>query len=128
MNAWIVGLHLLSLHSPSCWENDWGRCVEYNKPTSGIYARAPNGFSFGAITNSYRRASGYAGWTWQTDDERFALTVAGLSGYPRRGVQLMVMPSVKMDLPGRWALRLGASPRAEKGGAALVHLSVERRL
>jgi hypothetical protein len=127
MGAWVVGLHLLSLHSPGCWDDDFGRCVAYNKQTTGIYARAANGFSFGAFTNSYHRPSAYAGWTWQTDNGRWAVTAAAVTGYPAKPLRAMVLPSVAFDLPGRWTLRLTGGPRVEKGGAALLHFALETR-
>jgi hypothetical protein len=126
MSPWVIGLHVLSLHSPGTWIDDLGHEVRYNKATNGIYARAANGFTFGAYTNSYDKASAYAGWTWQTENKRWAITAAGVTGYPSKALRFLVLPSVRFDLPADWSLRIGGGPRVEKDGASLVHFALER--
>jgi hypothetical protein len=126
VSPWVIGLHVLSLHSPAHWTDDFGARVAYNKATTGIYARADNGFTFGAYSNSYGKASAYAGWTWQTDNKRWAVTAAGVTGYPSKKLRFLVLPSVRFDLPSDWSLRIGGGPRVEKDGAALLHFALER--
>lgn len=126
MTPWVIGLHVLSLHNPNCYQDDARQCVAYNKQTTGIYARAPSGFSFGGYTNSYGHPSAYAGWTWHTPNGRFALTAALVTGYPAKPLRVLAMPSVRFDLPHDWTLRLVGGPRVEKQGAAVLHIALER--
>lgn len=126
LEAWTLGLHLISLHAPNC-HDDGGLCKRYEALTPGIYARAPSGLSFGAYRNSYGRGSVYAGWTFETPDKRFALTVAGVTGYPQRGLRPMALPSIRWDLGAKTSLRIAAAPKVG-GSAALVHFAIEYKL
>jgi hypothetical protein len=123
--AWVLGAHLLSFHAPGAYTDDAGRRVAYERVTPGLYLRAPSGLTFGAYRNSYGDGSAYVGWTFETDDKRFALTVAGVAGYKRAAVLPMVIPSVRFSLTDKLALRIAGAPRIEKGGAALLHVAVE---
>jgi hypothetical protein len=125
--AWTLGAHLLSFHAPGAYTSDAGRRVAYERVTPGLYLRAPSGLTFGAYRNSYGDGSAYAGWTFETEDKRFALTVAGVAGYKRAAVLPMVIPSVRFSLTDddKMALRIAGAPRIEKGGAALLHVAVE---
>jgi hypothetical protein len=125
MNAWIVGLHLWSSHFGACYDLI-GECKPYESATVGIYAKAPGGFTFGAYRNSYGKPSAYAGWTFETKDRRFALVVAGITGYDRATVVPAVVPSVRFYLGGHTALRIAGLPRFEKGGASVLHFALER--
>jgi hypothetical protein len=122
--GWIVGLHLISLHAPNCYEVE-RVCRRYESGTPGVYFKAPRGLTVGGYSNSYGKPSAYAGWTFETDDRRFALTVAGATGYPRGAVVPLVAPSIRMNLSERLALRLAGSPRIGKSGAGVVHLALE---
>lgn len=125
--TWIVGLHLLSLHSPNCHHDNRGQCVRYEKATTGIYAMAPSGLTFGGYTNSYGSSSAYAGWTFETKSRRFALLVAGVTGYRRAAVLPLIAPSVRFEMTSRTAMRIAGMPRFEKGGASVLHLAIEHR-
>ncbi len=74
IEAWTIGLHLLTAHA----------VPGYEAVTPGAYARHESGFTLGAYRNSIGRASAYAGWTFETEDRRFALTVGAVTGYERR--------------------------------------------
>lgn len=124
--AWIIGLHLWSTHFGACYETPIG-CQQYESATTGVYWRAPSGLTIGGYSNSYGKDSFYAGWTFETADRRFALLVAGVTGYRRAAVVPAIVPSVRVDLRGGVALRLSAIPRVEKKGANVLHLAVERR-
>lgn len=126
VGAWVIGLHLLSQHDPACYPTH-GRCERYNNANSGIYARAPIGLTLGAYRNSYGRPTAYAGWTFETRDRRFALTVGGATGYPRAALVPLVAPSVRIGLTDTLALRLAGAPRVGKDSAAIVHLALEWR-
>src|SRR5262245_48100769 len=80
----VLGVHLFSVHSQP----------GMNSNTAGLYLRAPSGFTAGFYENSLsgttqkghdgsRRTSTYAGWSWETDDRNWALTIAGATGYSR---------------------------------------------
>ena len=122
--SWLIGLHALTWHAPACYD-DHGRCIAYRKATTGIYARAPSGLTFGGYTNSYGRSSAYAGWTWETADKRFALTAGAVTGYERAALLPLLAPSVRIGLSGSTALRIAAIPRHGQQGAAILHLSIE---
>jgi hypothetical protein len=123
--AWTLGAHLLSFHAPGAYTSDAGRRVAYERITPGLYLRAPSGLTFGAYRNSYGDGSAYAGWTFETESKRFALTVAGVTGYERARVLPLLIPSVRFGLTDDLALRIAGAPRIEKGGAALLHVAVE---
>ncbi len=74
MSTWILGLHLLTAHAAQ----------GYEAITPGAYARHESGFTVGAYRNSIGRPSAYAGWTFETEDRRFALTVGAVTGYEKR--------------------------------------------
>jgi hypothetical protein len=107
----VVGAHLISLHSSptyvSAHDNfhDIDYRTRYEWVTPGAYVRMANGATAGAYRNSLGKASVYVGWTWQTDDERFALTVGAVSGYRR---------DFTVILNREW----GHEPRVEKRGQA----------
>lgn len=77
MNTLILGLHLLTAHSAPGYESQ----------TPGIYVRHESGATAGLYRNSIGRNSAYAGWTFETEDKRYALTAGVVSGYQRKCVQ-----------------------------------------
>jgi hypothetical protein len=115
--AWLIGLHLATLHS--------NHALQAENP--GIYMRAPDGATAGVLRNSYGRTSVYGGWTFETEDQRFALTVGAITGYPAKRVLPMVTPSVRLPIgDSGTALRLTFLPRAAKYGTGVgLHASVE---
>jgi hypothetical protein len=124
MNAWIVGIHMLSSHFGNCYEMPDG-CHRYEAVTPGIYAQAPSGLTFGAFRNSYGRSSAYAGWTWSSDDGRWSFTTGLVTGYPERKVQLLALPSMRVRLTDSTALRVSFVPKAESKSSPVLHLSAE---
>lgn len=74
MDGIILGIHLLTAHS----------MPGYETVTPGIYTRHESGFSAGTYRNSIGRQSTYAGWTFETEDKRWALTVGAVTGYQRK--------------------------------------------
>lgn len=125
MTGWLIGLHLWSTHFGACYDTTMG-CRKYESATTGVYARAPNGGTFGAYTNSYGKPSAYAGWTFETADRRFALLVGGVTGYERAAVLPLIVPSVRFEIAQRTALRIAGAPRFEKNGASVLHVALER--
>lgn len=86
------------------------------------------GLTAGVYYNSYRRATAYAGWTWQTDDGRLALTAAAATGYPQAPVVPVLIPSFTAPLSPTWSARLSVVPKpAWPPEPAVFHLSLERR-
>lgn len=112
-----IGLHLGTAHSRA------GLC----DANPGAYVRLASGATFGAYRNSECRASAYAGHTWATSGRlSFAITAGVVTGYRSRPVGPLVVPSLAIAIPGEGGhLRLSYLPRAEKGGASGLHLSVE---
>ena len=111
-----VGLHLATWHSEPGFES----------VTPGWYLRTGSGWTAGAYRNSYGRASVYAGRTWQTADGRWALTAAGVTGYPQAAVRVVAVPSVRLG-NGAAAARLAYLPKPPGGhGTHTVHLALER--
>lgn len=148
----IVGLHTVSLHSSAGYVteiNEAGPAVErkFKAVTPGIYLRAPSGLTLGAYSNSYGKTSLYAAWTIETDDQRFALTGGAVTGYRRtvkenrspllgrpsvihvegQSVQPLLVPSVRFGLTDNSAVRLAYVPEPRKGGASVIHLSLEAK-
>ncbi len=80
----VIGVHLFSVHSES----------DLNNRNPGLFVRTPSGFTAGFYENSIsgtrfagngspRRISTYAAWTFETESQRFAVTVGGSTGYGR---------------------------------------------
>jgi hypothetical protein len=119
----VIGLHLATAHfGPNTLESN----------TPGIYARVNSGpaagLTVGTFRNSYSRQSSYIAWSFQTSDERFALTVGAVTGYSAARVMPLVVPSVRVPLGGDFAARFSYIPKPVKQGHnAGLHLSVERQ-
>jgi hypothetical protein len=124
--GWVVGLHLWSTHFGACYPMPDG-CRQYETATRGIYWRAPGGFTVGGYRNSYGKDSTYAGWTFETADKRFALTVAGVTGYRRAAILPMLAPSIRFVVFDSWAIRASGAPKLG-GSANVLHLAIEREL
>lgn len=134
-DAWIVGLHLLSVHIPSY---QYGNDHNY-----GLYVRAPSGATVGGFRNTIGRTSFYGGWTFTLDtgilNTEVDLTAGFITGYKRECTESvcrgyspgalapLLAPSVS------WPNRSGFSPRitflpAVAERSAVIHLSIERTL
>jgi hypothetical protein len=137
--AITLGVHLASWHAPSTYERTHVTAVDvhtrqpiawatttyrYHTATPGLYVRLPNGLTAGAYSNSYGNPSAYAGWTWETPDRRFALTVGAVSGYAQGRLRPLVAPSMRLGLAPHTALRIAGAPKF-RGGAAVLHLALE---
>jgi hypothetical protein len=96
----------------------------------GLYVRMPSGLTLGAYRNSYGLGSAYAGNTWQTASGTWALTAGLVTGYPNRPVAPLLVPSVRLPLPGLdgYAFRLALLPKPRPNGAAGLHLCFEAAL
>ncbi|UDF33527.1 UNVERIFIED_ORG: hypothetical protein LHJ69_12930 [Shinella sp. XGS7] len=114
---WRLGAHLASAHARG----------GYEAATVGVYARAPDGLTLGLLRNSERRASLYLAHTWETRDQRWALSAGVITGYRGAAVSPLVVPSLRLPLPGQGAaaLRLSLIPKARAGGSSALHLSAE---
>jgi hypothetical protein len=126
----VVGVHLASMHSEPTYPCDvdvTGRC-HYNNTNPGLYVRFSSGFTAGVYDNSYHDVSAYAGWTWQTADERFAVTAGGAVGYRRMPVMPVIIPSMRIPLDDHWSARLSVVPKPSIPlRLAVAHLSIERK-
>lgn len=112
----VVGLHVISGHKRAGHED----------VNPGVFVRWPSGFTVGTFRNSERRASACAGWTFPVGQgEHFALTLGLASGYSLAPLVPMVVPSVRLPVTERAAVRL--SYVVAKNNPA-VHLSLEWRL
>lgn len=116
-DVWTLGLHLLSAHAQPGYET----------ATVGVYAQAPGGLTVGALRNSERRLSVYAGQTWHTADGRWALTAGVITGYRSARVTPLLVPSVRLPLGPAATVRLGLIPKPRDGGSSALHVSVETR-
>lgn len=128
----LIGAHLLSAHSNPTYHtvvDQAGQPLDSHRfelVTPGAYVRLANGGTFGAFRNSYGRASVYAGYTWETADRRWALTLGGITGYNGAAVQPLVAPSMRWDLGQGWALRTTLTPKPPRqAAAATLHFSIE---
>jgi len=109
-----LGFHLFSQHLPA---------ADYNNINPGIYYRLAEGPVAGIYRNSVRRASIYAGYTWQYG--RFDLTTGAVTGYTN-SVQLLLVPSMGLFTVHGVTARLAFIPRVEKRiGSHVLHIAVE---
>lgn len=108
------GLHIGSHHAPARDFNNWN---------PGAYVRWTNGATVGAYYNSERRMSAYAGYTHQWG--AFAVTLGAITGYERRAVLPLLVPSVRLGSVGPASFRLAVMPKIEKRGATVLHLMME---
>ena len=112
-SAGTLGLHIGSQHFPA---------QQYNNFNPGAYYIHDNGATVGTYYNSERRQSVYAGWTW--DSGPWRLQVGAITGYGRRAVLPVVMPSVALG----HGFRLVVLPKVERNGSAVIHLMYEMKL
>lgn len=108
------GIHTVSVHSRS----------GFNNVNPGMYVRWPSGAVVGGYLNSERRASLYAGWHLESEAHPFGLTAMIVTGY-RDGIQVGIVPSVRMRLDERTSLRLVLVPKIKNSGAAAAHIVLE---
>ena len=111
--AGTLGVHIGSQHFPA---------QQYNNFNPGAYYIHDNGATVGTYYNSERRQSVYAGWTW--DSGPWRLQVGAITGYERRAVLPMIVPSVALG----YGFRLAVLPKVERGGSSVVHLMWETKL
>lgn len=112
-HAGTLGLHIGSQHFPA---------QDYNNFNPGAYYIHDNGATVGTYYNSERRQSVYAGWTW--DSGPWRLQVGAITGYERRAVLPMIVPSVALG----HGFRLTVLPKVERNGSSVVHLMWETKL
>lgn len=145
----VIGLHLRSVHRDDGKGQDGA--IGWNNRNLGAYARWSNGLTVGAFRNSLYRTSVYVGWTVSDDADRFALTLAAMSGYDKltdgpgdhqavrcdathgcRTVNLksvvlpVLVPSVRLGLTDRLSARISAI--VPPGQPVAIHFSLEWRL
>lgn len=121
-HAATFGAHLHTLHLGA-------QAAGLQDSTPGLYMRTDAGLTLGHYRNSHGRPSSYAGWTWQTADQRFALTAGVVTGYAARRYAPLLVPSLRLPLTHSTALRIAYLPKPPKyGSAAGVHFSVETEL
>ena len=118
--ALALGMHVATAHTR-------GGHQGFNP---GVYLRQPSGFTAGLYRNSCSAASAHVGWTWQTADQRWALTAGAVTGYPAAPLLPVLVPSVRIGLPAPgWDARLTLIPKPPRHGAgAGLHLSLETTL
>jgi hypothetical protein len=152
---YTAGLHLATWHDGSTYQSgtpsttcrrevvlpngtrgcgEWAPTVErYRADTVGVYVRHnPSGWQGGVLRNSFGRTSVYLAYTLHSADGRFALAVGGITGYQGEPVRPLLVPSMRLPLPGlvQTSARLSLLPakpgNREGKHAAGVHLSLER--
>ena len=119
----VIGVHLFSLHTAPGLE----------AANPGLYVRHESGDTAGVFRNSYARTSAYAGYTLETADRRFALTLGAVTGYPAKPVLPLAVPSVRFGLSGlgvadQVAARVAYLPKppGRIGRSHALHLSIEK--
>lgn len=120
-----MGVHVGSQHFPA---SSW------NNVNPGIYFRgtinnagwASGDYVVGSYYNSERKGSAYVGYVYPVSDH-FDMVVGAITGYKAAPVLPMVVPSVHFLLVSDVELRIHYLPKIDKGGAHVVHLSLERR-
>ena len=122
--AATVGLHLATAHFNAPAD------AQLKAATPGLYVRADHGawdgLTAGIYRNSYSHTSTYIAWTWQTADQRFAITAGAVTGYAAARVMPLLVPSARIPITEALAARLSFIPKPAKNGhAAGLHLSLE---
>lgn len=114
----VLGVHLFSLHTAPGLE----------AANPGLYVRHESGVTAGVFRNSYARTSAYAGYTLETADRRFALTLGAVTGYPAKPVLPLAVPSVRFGLSDQVAARVAYLPKppGRIGRSHALHLSIEK--
>jgi hypothetical protein len=115
----VIGAHIATAHDTGGKQN----------VNPGLYVRTESGLTAGAYRNSYDRFSAYGGYTWQTENKLFALTVGAVTGYPAMRVMPVLAPSLRLPLTERSAARFTLLPKPVKGGTGMgLHFSLETEL
>jgi hypothetical protein len=130
MEAWIIGLHLVTVHAGALPDPGAHRALA----TPGIYAVAHSGLTFGAYRNSLSRTpnypgdryTAYAGWTWRTGVhvgplQDVTITTAAASGYVAKVSPLLGLGATIGS--GEYAPRILWVPHRTQP----VSLAIERR-
>ena len=118
-HALTFGAHLHTAHLGA-------QAGQMQDSTPGLYLRTDAGLTLGHYRNSHGRPSSYAAWTWQTADQRFALTAGVVTGYPARRYSPLLVPSVRFALTDSLAARIAYIPKPPRyGSAAGVHFAIE---
>lgn len=117
----ILGLHLATAHFGGA------SAARMNDANPGLYVRLGDGPTVGLYLNSERRRSAYVGWTWQTDNRRWAITGGAVTGYAGATLSPLLVPSMRIRLGETgWAARLAYLHKPHAHGASGLHLSIER--
>lgn len=149
-----VGAHLYSAHFAV--DRDAPEHLQPRDVTPGLYWRGESGLTLGVVRNSHARWAGYAGYTWETEDRRWAALVGAISSYQYRkytgpsacgkkqranaevdpescwwvvgntSAYLRPLVALSVAVPEAAPILGGATPRISWIGKAL-HLSVEAR-
>lgn len=114
------GVHLATAHQHS---------DGLQSANPGVYAQLASGATAGIYRNSYLRTSVYAGWSFQTRNQRLALTLGAVTGYPAARLMPLIVPSARIPVHSGVALRIAFIPKpARHGTSAGVHFSIEQEL
>jgi hypothetical protein len=97
-----------------------------NNSNPGIYARFNNGATGGVYFNSVRKVSSWAGYSMETPNKRFALTIGAVTGYQKAPVLPLVLISATQKFGGVTARASLITPTKFNVGG--VHLSLERKI
>lgn len=109
-----MGFHVGSYHLPA---------YDHNNRNPGNYVRWSNGATLGTYFNSERHQSAYVGYTQQWG--AFSLTTGLITGYERKLLLPMVVPSVRVAQFDNVSVRIAVLPRFERYGSTVVHLMIE---
>ena len=113
----MIGLNLATAHGKAGYED----------LNPGIYYRADNGLTAGVYRNSQGHTSVIGGWTWETPNKQFALTVGAVTGYEAAKVMPAVIPSVRFGDPKGIALRMSLLPKPPVHSSTWgLHFSLEK--
>lgn len=104
----------------------WHDQPGFNNVNPGVYVVHRSGWAGGVLRNSHHKDSFWAGRVFNTADNKWALTVGGITGYPSGPVSPLATLSRRVELSAGYALRVHLLPKPPiKGGSAAVHFSLE---
>jgi len=124
----VIGVHVGSYHLEKM-DVTAGR--PWNNANPGVYARWDN-VVVGTYYNSIRKQSVYAGYVYPLVDH-FDVVVGAITGYNGPGysakpIMPMVVPSMHFPISNGVEGRVHFLPKAAKGGANVIHFSLEFKL
>ena len=119
-----VGIHTVSYHDPD---------YNFANFNPGVYVVSDRGWVAGIYANSYSRMTYYTGWV-TPEWYRLSATIAvahietGPDRFPYRGLELAIVPAVRLFTQDSWSAKLAFMPKINPNGQDIFHFAFERSI